>query len=154
MRITVRFIAFLLLLALAHTVLFSQTSTTGSVTVTVTDPTGGVVPGAALEITDIGTNVTTKATTLENGAYTFPNLPFGEYKLIVTQRGFANQQINNVVVQTGRNTDIRVALKMAGSTETVQVTAETPLIEANSSVLADTIDTKQVLNLPMQSRNV
>src|SRR5215471_11119011 len=115
MRITTRFLAFSFLLALAQMALLGQTSTTGSVTVTVSDPTGGVVPGAALEITDVGTNVTTKATTLETGAYTFPNLPFGEYKLTVNQRGFANQQINNIVVQTGRNTDIRIALKMAGS---------------------------------------
>src|SRR5690348_7817777 len=101
MRLFVRVSTLSFLLALSQISLFSQTSTSGSVTVTVTDPTGGVVPGAALEITDISTNVATKATTLENGSYTFPNLPFGEYKLTVTQRGFANQQINNVVVQTG-----------------------------------------------------
>jgi hypothetical protein len=149
-----RIIRITLLCALALFAAFAQTSTTGSVTVTVSDPTGAVVPGAALELTDISTNVTTRATTLEAGSYTFPNLAFGEYRLTVTQKGFAAQQVNSIIVQTGRNTDVRVTLKITGSTETVSVTAETPLIESNASVLADTIDVKQVVSLPMESRNV
>jgi hypothetical protein len=149
-----RFVFCASVLALTQLLVFPQTSTTGSVTVTVLDPSGGIVPGAILELTDVSTNVATKATTLESGSYTFPNATFGEYRLVVNEKGFATQQVNGIVVQTGRNTDVKVSLKVAGSTETVTVNAETPLIEANSSVLADTIDTKQVVNLPMQSRNV
>jgi hypothetical protein len=123
--------------------------------VTVTDPSGAVVPGASLELTDVSTNVVQKGTTLETGIYTFPSLPFGEYRLTVAQAGFATQQFTNIQVQTGRNTEVKATLKVAASAETVQVNAsETPLLEASSSVLADTIDTKQVVNLPMQSRNV
>ena len=143
------------LIALAPVILLSQTGTAGSLTVTVVDPSGAVVPGANLELTDVATNVIRKASTLESGVYTFPNVPFGEYKLTVTQTGFATQQYTSIQVQTGRNTDVKATLKVAAATETVQVNAgETPLIETSSSVLADTIDTKQVVNLPMQSRNV
>jgi hypothetical protein len=122
--------------------------------VTVLDPSGAIVPGASLELTDVSTNVTTKAVTLDSGTYTFPNVTFGEYRLTVAGKGFAPQTFTGVIVQTGRNTDVKANLKVAGATETVQVSAETPLIEASSSVLADTIDVKQVVSLPMESRNI
>src|ERR1043165_10012125 len=79
----------------------------------------------------------------------------GEYKLTVSKTDFATEQIVAIQVQTGRTTDLKVSLHVAASSETVQVNAgETPLLETSSSVLADTIDVKQVVNLPMQSRNV
>jgi hypothetical protein len=143
------------MLALAPVLSISQTSATGSLTVTVVDPSGAAVPEAALELTDTGTNVVRKGTTLDSGLYTFPNLPFGEYKLVVSKAGFGKELFTSIQVQTGRTTDVKSTMRIANSTETVQVTAsETPLIETSSSVLANTIDTKQVVNLPMESRNV
>jgi hypothetical protein len=141
------------MLALAP--VFAQTSATGSLTVAVVDPSGAVVPVANLELTDASTNVVRRATTLENGVYTFPSLPFGEYKLVVEKTGFGKELFTAIQVQTGRTTDVKATMRLASSTETVQVTSsETPLIETSSSVLAETIDTKQVVSLPMESRNV
>ena len=155
MHLRMRFVVLAAMLALAPVLVLPQTSATGLLTVAVVDPSGAVVPGANLELTDAATNVVRKAATLENGVYTFPNLPFGEYKLAVSKTGFGNELFTAIQVQTGRTTDVKATLQVASSTATVQVNSgETPLIETSSSVLADTIDTKQVVNLPMQSRNV
>ncbi len=148
-------LAILAALALVPLTTFAQTGTTGSLSVTVIDITGAMVPGANLELTDTSTNSVRRARTLEGGAYSYAGLPFGEYKLLVSKKGFSSELFSSIQVQTGRTTDLRATLKVASSTETVSVNAnETPLVETSSSVLADTIDTKQVVSLPMQSRNV
>lgn len=141
--------------ALVPLMTLAQTGTTGSLSVTVVDITGALVPGANLELTDTSTNAVRRAITLESGAYSYAGLPFGEYKLLVAKQGFSSELFSSIQVQTGRTADIKATLKVASSTETVSVNAnDTPLVETSSSVLADTIDTKQVVNLPMQSRNV
>src|SRR5438445_3447467 len=134
---------------------WAQSSAAGTINVTVLDPTGASIPGATLEIKDLGTNDLRRAMTQQTGAYTFPNLPFGTYQLTVTAAGFQQQVFASVQVQTARVTDIRATLQVGGTTEAVQVTGDaTPLVETASTVLATTIDTKQVVNLPIQGRNV
>ena len=134
---------------------WGQTSNTGTVTVTVLDQAGATVPGADLELKDLGTNDSRKAETQTNGVYSFPNLPFGLYELTVSKTGFQTQVFESVQVQTGRITSVEVALRVGGTTQQVTVAdTATPLVESDSSTLSDTIDTKQVTSLPMQSRNV
>jgi hypothetical protein len=148
------------MLLLAGLVLFNpcaiaQSTTTGSVTVTVTDPSGSAVPNAQLEIKDLGTGVLQKAPTGATGTYTFPSLSFGIYQLTVTASGFQSQVFSSVQVVTSLNTNINVPLKLGATSESVTVsTNEVPLVESESSVLADTIDTKQVTSLPLQNRSM
>ncbi len=133
----------------------AQSTTTGSVTVTVTDPSGSAVPNAQLEIKDLSTNILQKAPTGATGTYTFPSLAFGMYQLTVTAQGFQTQVFSSVQVVTSLNTSINVPLKLGATSESVTVsTSEMPLVEAESSVLADTIDTKQVTSLPLQNRSM
>ena len=113
------------------------------------------MPSADLQLRDLGTNDVRKAETQNNGVYSFPNLPFGLYELMVSKTGFQNQVFESVQVQTGRVTTVGVTLRVGGTTQQVTVAeTATPLVEFDSSTLADTIDTKQVTSLPMQSRNV
>ncbi len=141
--------------ALAIQPLAAQTETTGTIAVTVRDPSGAVIPQATLELRDLGTNLVRKATTPEGGGYTFVNLPFGQYQLTITANGFEREVFNSVQVQTARATEIAATLKVGGATETVEVSvAATPLVETASSTLATTVDTKQVVDLPIQGRNV
>ena len=140
---------------LAAGLAWAQTSNTGTVTVTVLDQAGATVPSADLQLKDLGTNDVRKAETQTNGAYSFPNLPFGLYELSVSKTGFQTQVFESVQVQTGRITSVGVTLRVGGTTQQVTVAdTATPLVESDSSTLADTIDTKQVTSLPMQSRNV
>src|SRR5215472_7422438 len=111
----------------------AQTGATGTVNITVTDPSGAVVPGADIQIQDIATNDIRKASTQDNGTYSFPNLAFGVYRLTVSKQGFATQIFQSVQVQTARVTDVPVVMKIATTQETVQViTDATPLIETTS----------------------
>lgn len=145
--------AFLLITAVP--VVRSQTTTSGSVTIAVSDSSGASVPDAQLEIKDLATNVSQRAATGSAGTYTFPNLPFGTYQLTISAKGFQNQVFESVQVQTARDTGIHAVLKIGATTDTITVsTSEAPLVEPGVSVIANTIDTKQVVNLPLQGRGM
>ncbi|HLK63395.1 MAG TPA: carboxypeptidase-like regulatory domain-containing protein [Bryobacteraceae bacterium] len=133
---------------------FSQTGSVGDVSVTVTDPAGATVPEATLLLKDAATNAVQRGATKADGAFTFPNVSYGIYRLTVSKTGFETQVFDNVQVQTGRSTDIKAVLKVGATQETVTVEGESPLVETESSVLSDTIDTKQVVNLPLQGRSM
>ncbi len=124
------------------------------ISVTVNDPAGAAVPGATLALKDVDTNVVTKAATASNGAFSFPSVTFGRYQLTVSKTGFDTQVFDNLQVQTGRTTDIKAVLRLGTTQQTVTVQGESPLVETDSAVISDTIDTKQVVNLPLQGRNM
>ena len=118
----------------------AQSTTTGSVTVTVVDPSGSAVPGAQLEIKDLGTNILQKAPTGATGTYTFPSLSFGIYQLTVSASGFQTQIFSSVQVVTSLNTSIQVPLKLGATTDSVTVsTSEVPLVETESSTISNTL---------------
>src|SRR5262245_11860164 len=120
------------------------TSTGGTLNVSVFDPSSATVPGASLELRDLSTNDMRRGETQANGVYSFPNLPFGTYELKVSAQGFVAQVFQAVQIQTGRETGVRAALKIGAAAESVTVTtAETPLVQLESSALITTIDTKQ-----------
>ncbi len=141
-----------ILLTAAVPAAYSQTGSVGQVSVTVTDPAGAAVPDATLQLKDAGTNIIMKGATQSNGEFSFPNVAFGRYRLSIAKTGFETQVFEDVQVQTGRTTDIKAVLKIGTTQETVTVEGESPLVETESSVIADTIDTKQVVNLPLQGR--
>src|SRR5215469_2533146 len=131
-----------------------QTGNTGSISVTVQDPTGASAPEAVLELRDLGTNSIRKGLTTQSGTYTFANLPFGLYQLIIVAKGFQREVFDSVQVETARTTEVHATLRLGGTTETVEVSGAAPLMEAASSVVATTVDTKQVVDLPIQGRSV
>lgn len=127
----------------------------GTVAVSVFDQAGASVPGAQLQIKNLATNDTRRAETQQNGTYSFPDLTFGTYELIVTKDGFATQVFQSVLVQTARVTTVKVVLAVAAAQQTVTVSETvSSLVETDSTVLSNTIDTKQVVNLPLAGRNV
>ena len=119
------------------------------------DPGGAAVPQAVLELQNIETNEIRKGATESNGVFIFQNLTFGRYRLTAGKSGFASRAFDDVQVQTARITDVRVQLEVGATTQTVTVSGgEAPVVEATSSSLSDTIDTKQVVNLPVNGRNI
>jgi hypothetical protein len=132
---------------------WGQSSNTGTVNIRVVDATGALVPDAQLQLTDRATNDQRTATTQQAGTYSFVNLAYGTYQLTVTKSGFQTQILQEVLVQTSRDTSITVTLKVGSTTEKIEVaTAATPLVETESNALATTIDTRQVVNLPLNGR--
>src|SRR5207248_267999 len=147
--------AILLTVFLALPSALAQHGSEGTVTVTVLDPSGSVVPGAQLELRDLATNIVMKAEATEKGTHTFVNLPLGTYKLSVSKAGFKTQSFDAVIVQAGKTTDISSSLVIGAVNETVEVTTTAaPLIETTTNQLGTVVDMKQIEDLPIQGRDL
>lgn len=143
-----------LLLSLSLVPTASAQQTLGTVSVTVVDATGAVVPGAELKLTDLATNDARTAFTREAGNYTFVNLNFGQYKLTVSLQGFQTQTLD-VLVQSARTTDVKATLTVGAREEVVEVVGGVaPLVESTTNAIATTIDMKQIEDLPLAGRNI
>lgn len=135
---------------------WAQSGSQGTVTVTVLDQSGGAVSGAQLQLQDLSTNDVRNAVTQDRGNYSFINLSVGTYKLTVSKTGFATQVFDSVLSQAAQVTDVAVTLKVAAAAgEKVEVVeSATPLVETTSNGIGQTIDMKQIEDLPLQGRNV
>jgi len=133
----------------------TQTGSQGTIAVTVSDQSGGVVPGAALTLQDLSTNDVRKATTQSVGTYSFIGLSLGTYKLTVSSVGYKSVVYDSVIVHAALVTDVKVTLKVGAIHETVEVTAsEVPLVEYTSNAIGGTIDLKQIEDLPLGDRDL
>jgi len=130
----------------------SQT-TFGSIVGTITDPSGAPISDAQVTITNLATSETRNAPTNSEGLYQFVNLTPGNYRVQVGKQGFtkAGREPVNVAVQSTARID--VALQVGDVTQTVEVRAETPLIQAEASSLGTVVDQRQVNELPLNGRN-
>lgn len=134
---------------------WAQSSSTGTVSVTVLDPDGRAVPDADLTLQDLSTNDVRRATTQANGTYSFVNLSLGTYKMTVSKKGFDSQAFDSIAVHATQVTDISATLKVGVATETVEVhESETPLVETSSNAITTTVDMKQLEQLPLNGRDV
>ncbi len=132
-----------------------QAGSQGSVVITVSDTSGGVIPGAGLNLIAQRTNDKRTATTEGNGSYTFVNLPIGTYQLAITKSGFATKIYGAVIVQASQTTSIAAALAVGSTAETVQVNSqESPVLETSSNAIGTVVDMKQIEDLPLDGRDV
>lgn len=141
-------VACLLVIATVPSMAQLQSRLTG----TVTDPGKGVVSGAKVEATNMSTRVTHSATTGETGTYVFPVLPVGEYEVRCQFSGFKRVQRAGVVLETGIVRNVDITLEVGAVSETVEVKADRPLLESESSTVGQLIERAAVLNLPLESR--
>ena len=98
-RISIKFLTlavFCLLLGIGQT--FAQSTVSGGISGTVTDPQGSVVSGATVTVTNIGTNSVVTATTSDDGGFRINNLQPGKYKVEVSMSGFANAVVPELTV--------------------------------------------------------
>ena len=129
-------------------------STYGSVTGTVTDASGSAVPDATVTLTSATTDFKATFTTSGDGQYTFVNLNPGPYTVEVDKPGFKHVKRTDVTVQVQIGTRIDVTLEVGAQTQTVEVTAETPLLTPNSATLGQIIDERKTNDIPLNGRNV
>jgi hypothetical protein len=125
----------------------------GSVVGTVTDPSGGVIPGASASLTNLGTAEKRSAMTDSNGTYRFVNLVPGRYRLEVEASGFKRLTREPIAVVVEAAVRIDAALEIGNITETVSVTAETPQLQTESSTLSHAIEGRHVQEMPLNGRN-
>jgi hypothetical protein len=135
-------------LVLVPGALQAQTTISGDIAGTVTDPSGAAVPGATVTATDTATGAVKVVKTGDAGAYRVSLLQPGAYTLSVAYAGFKPTQLN-VAVQVGQITNGNVTLSMAQASESVEVESSTvPLLQTDNSDLSTTISMEQVQNLP------
>src|ERR1700691_5764837 len=132
----------------------SAQSTFGSITGTVTDASGSAVPDAAVTLTSSTTDFKSTFTTGAGGEYTFVNLNPGPYTIEVDKPGFKHVKRTDVLVQVQIGTRIDVALEVGAQSQTVEVTAETPLLQPNSATLGQIVDERKTNEIPLNGRNV
>lgn len=134
---------------------WAQMSSQGTVNVIVFDASGAAVQGAKLQLQDTATNQIREAETQQVGSYSFVALPPGTYKLTVTKSGFQSEVLDSVVVLSNRVTDVKITIKVGAAVERVVVAGSSiPLVETTSSAIAQTIDMKQIEDLPLQGRDI
>ncbi len=133
--------------------LLGQTGTSGQITGTVTDPNGAAVPGATITVTSLATGETRSVTTSSDGNYVFANLAIGMYNLKVTQSGFKETSVSNVVVNVSNTTRQDVALEAGKVDEVVNITADSVQIESQSGTVGEIVSGEQVRELPLNGRS-
>ena len=133
--------------------LHAQTSY-GSVVGTVTDSSGASVTGATVTVKNTGTNATQTFVTGNGGNYGFTNIIPGTYSVSVSQKGFESFTGGNVDVQIGGVTRVDVTLKVGNVAETVTVTTAQATIQTDSASLSGVIEGRQILEAPLNGRNV
>lgn len=126
---------------------------TGTITGTVVDPTDAVIPGAKVTVTDLGTGRVYSATTDSNGTFTFTNLPNGFFSVQVEAEGFAKFQSPRVQVNVAQTSRVYAKLELAKAGSEVIVTSEQTVVETESPELKNSVDRKQIMNLPLPTRN-
>src|SRR5947208_1934751 len=127
--------------------------TRGSVSGIVTDSTGAVVPGTALQLTNSETGVTLKTTSNEAGLYRFLFLNPGRYRLVAAASGFKTFERANIQLNVSEAGTLPVVLEVGAQTERITVSAEAPLIEAEKADRGMVIDNKKVADIPINTRN-
>jgi len=120
---------------------------------TIRDETGASVPAADVKATQIDTGISRAVQTASDGTYVLANLPIGPYKLEVTKPGFRAFVQSGIVLQVATNPTIDVALTVGSVSESVQVEANAPQVETQTTSVGSVIDSKRILDLPLNGRN-
>lgn len=145
--------AFVALIAVCFSApLFAQIAT-GGITGTVTDPTGAVVPGVTVTLTNTGTSVVRTTKSTSTGTYSFTGVQPGTYSLRTEAPGFKVFVDRNLLVHVQQTATVNVHLVVGTTSQNITVTAAPPLLQAESGAVGQTIATQAVNNLPLQTRD-
>lgn len=132
---------------------WAQSIVSGEVDGTVTDPTGAVAPNASVNLTSTETGFNETTTTGATGTFRFALVKPGNYTLTVTLSGFATLK-RPVVVSLGQVTNAEVQLEVGKSAQTVEVTAESPLLRTENANVATTISANVIDNMPSPGQDI
>jgi len=124
----------------------------GTVSGTVSDASGAVLTDSKITATNTATGETFTINSNSDGLFVFPLLPVGPYRIQGTHSGFGTFN-QDVQVTIGAKIDLKMTLPVATGSETVQVSAEAPVVETTRSSVSDTVGDRQIANLPTNGRN-
>jgi len=121
---------------------------------TVSDQSGAVVPGAKVTLTNVDTGISRVTRSGSDGLYELLQILPATYRLTIEAPGFRKYVQENIELLVGTPATVNVPLEVGHATEVVSVSGEAPLLNTTDATLGNTFDEKQVLQLPIESRNV
>src|SRR5208283_4797793 len=119
----------------------------------VSDSSGAVLAGVKVTLTNEATNVGSESITNSSGEYGFPQVPVGSYTVSFDLTGFKTNVEKGVAVSLNQIVTLNTTLQIGQTKETVEVTSEAPLVDTTSTQLGAVMDSRQVSNLPLNTRD-
>lgn len=139
-------------LLVLQSALLAQTDS-GLVTGFISDPSGAIIVNAAVTLKSPQTGSVYKATAGASGSFTISAVVRGTYDLVVEAAGFTKYQQTGLEVNIGARVQANVTLKVGSTSEAIEVTVATPLLESQSASVGQVIDNKTIVTLPLNGRN-
>jgi hypothetical protein len=147
-------IGLLILLISCSTAAWAQLRIVGAISGTVQDQTGAVIQNARVTLKDSKTGITREATSTDLGTFLFPDLASGSYEVSVAAPGFQTALISNISVSTSQTTDVRVSMQVGAASQTITVVGgDAQGLETSSQLVASTLTTQTVTQLPVANRS-
>ena len=143
----------LLLISLLSLTAFGQQTTTGSLNITITDPSNAVVAGATITVTNMETGATRTGESNTSGSVEISTLTPAHYTVTVEAKGFKKAVSHDIIVSVSQTTTVTIPLEIGVQGETVTVTATQDVINTTSPTVTNVINTRQVVDLPLAGRN-
>jgi len=133
--------------------LHAQTGSAGQLVGDISDPSGAVIPKAAVTVRETATGESRTVLTDRAGHYIVPLLPPGKYAVRAAAPGFASGEANDITVPAATSTTVNLQLSVGSSEQTVTVDSKAEMLQTANSALGQTTDTMTVTSLPLTSRN-
>jgi hypothetical protein len=122
---------------------------TGSIAGTITDPNGASIPAAKIVLTNVASGVRQEVQSSDGGLYVFPTVAVGQYSLSVEKAGFKRINRSGIEVRIAQRIDLNLAMEVGDVQQTVDVTADAPLLETSTSERGQVFSPKLMENLPL-----
>lgn len=143
----------ILLTAFGAGQVFAQSTVTGGISGTISDPQGGVVPNASVTVTNTGTNQSSTVSSSDDGGFRVTNLNPGTYTVEVAAiSGFAPAKAENIIVEIGRATQVEIKLSVGTATAIVEVVSDAPVINTDDNSNSTNINETSIMELPINGR--
>lgn len=143
---------FILLLALPSASFGQANAVDAAVNGYVLDPSKAPVAGAHITLTNVATGISQDATTDGQGYYRFPLVPVGTYRLETVANGFETNTLAGIVLRVGQEARLDIPLVVGSISQTVQVQADSAILDTGTSTVGAVLDQKETENLPLLSR--
>ena len=126
---------------------------TGQINGSITDNTGAVVPGATVRAIEAATGLSRDTVTGADGRYTFAAMRPTTYDITAELTGFRTSQRKGVLLQANENLTLNFAIEIGAIAESVTVAGQSPTVDVTSSTLSEVVDSKRIVELPLNGRD-